>query len=74
MNSLVGLMAGMVMLVGAALVFRYAELLAGGRSNATSTVGSVRSSGPHALHVALNRGVALGVALLGCFTIATSVL
>lgn len=69
MNPLLGVGLGVAMLVGGALAFRHAETLAGARTR--TSAGGVASSGRDgvALKVALNRGIALGTALLGVATV-----
>jgi hypothetical protein len=70
MQSFLGVLFGLAMVVGGVLVFRYAEGLAGVRYRPAATgIGAGRTKGP-ALEVALNRAFALGVVVLGIVTVA----
>jgi hypothetical protein len=57
------------MVVGSALVFRHADSLAAVRARATGAGAPGSDGGGVAMHVALNRGVALATALLGLATV-----
>jgi hypothetical protein len=69
MNPLLGVALGVAMFVGSALVFRYADALAAARARPARGGVPGRDGGGLALSVALNRGVALGTALLGVATV-----
>lgn len=69
MNALLGLALGVGMIVGSALAFRHAEALAGDPARGTAADVAGSGAGGVAMHVALNRGVALATAFLGVATV-----
>jgi hypothetical protein len=69
MNSLLGVALGASMVVGSVLAFRYADVLAGGRTRRAAGDVAGSGGGGVGLRVALNRGVALATALLGVATV-----
>lgn len=73
MNSVVGVVVGLALVVGGALVYRYADGIVGVRTRARPAGLAGASDDGLALKVALNRAFALGAVVLGVATILVSI-
>jgi hypothetical protein len=69
MNSLLGVLVGLAMIAGGALVYRHADGLAGIRTRALPAGVAGAPGDGQELEVALNRAFALGAVLLGVATV-----
>ena len=72
MNSLLGVLVGLAMIAGGALVYRYADGLAGVRTRALPAGVAGAPGEGQEMKVALNRAFALGAAVLGAATVLVS--